>query len=273
MGSPDQNQTEKELLWVGYFQLGVNTTALWPFSYKIACILSLPLEPDDVISETATIDQILSTFTFLGQSDEATKNHFLRSASVARLEEGQFICHQGAECAHLALVLSGTARVYKLGENGREITLYRIGRGESCILTASCILSQLPFPALAVCEEPLEAVVIPAGLIRQWLAESTLWRDYVFGLVAHRMADIISLVEEVVFRRMDQRIADYLIQHGSGGNPRIEITHQLMASDLGTSREVVSRILKDFESKGLIRVARGSVEITDPAQLETKIHL
>ncbi len=226
-----------------------------------------------MISDHSTIDKILSTFEFLGQSDDTTRKRFLQSATIAHLEPGQFICQQGAECAHLALVLNGTARVYKLGENGREITLYRIGRGESCILTASCILSQLPFPAVAVCEETVEAAVIPAGLIRQWLAESSLWRDYVFGLVAHRMADIISLVEEVVFRRMDQRIADYLVQHGSGPGQRIEITHQLMASDLGTSREVVSRILKDFESHGLIHVARGSVEILDPAQLETKIHL
>lgn len=223
-----------------------------------------------MISDSSTIDQVLSTFTFLGQGDDAGRKRFLQSASMARLEPGQFICHQGAECAHLALVLSGTARVYKLGENGREITLYRIGRGESCILTASCILSQLPFPAVAVCEETVEAAVIPAGLIRQWLAESALWRDYVFGLVAHRMADIISLVEEVVFRRMDQRIADYLVQHSSDDKQRIEITHQLMASDLGTSREVVSRILKDFESRGLIRVARGSVEIMEGEQLQAR---
>jgi CRP/FNR family transcriptional regulator len=102
------------------------------------------------------------------------------------------------------------------------------------------------------------------------LAESSLWRDYVFGLVAHRMADIISLVEEVVFRRMDQRIADYLLQHCSQDGQRIEITHQLMASDLGTSREVVSRILKDFETCGIIRVARGSLEVIELEQLRSR---
>jgi CRP/FNR family transcriptional regulator len=128
----------------------------------------------------------------------------------------------------------------------------------------------LPFPAFAVCEEPVEAVVIPASHIRQWLADSSIWRDYVFGLVAHRMADIISLVEEVVFHRMDQRIADYLVQNCPQGAQRLEITHQLMASDLGTSREVVSRILKEFESQGIIRVGRGSVNILDSAQLQSR---
>ncbi len=223
-----------------------------------------------MISDKTTIEGIHSAFTFLRQADDATCERFLQTASFARLEQGQHVCTQGDECAHLALVMSGTARIYKLGESGREITLYRIGRGESCILTASCILSQMPFPAFAVCEEPVEAVVIPANQIRQWLAESALWRDYVFGLVAHRMADIISLVEEVVFRRMDQRIAYYLIQHCQQESQRIEITHQLMASDLGTSREVVSRILKDFESKGLIQVARGSVEIINQVQLQSR---
>jgi CRP/FNR family transcriptional regulator len=223
-----------------------------------------------VISDNIKIEDILSAFNFLRQADATTRERFLQNASVAQLQPGQHICNQGDECAHLALVMSGTARIYKLGENGREITLYRIGRGESCILTASCILSQMPFPAFAVCEEPVEAVVIPSSQIRQWLAGSSLWRDYVFGLVANRMADIISLVEEVVFRRMDQRIADYLVQQSPQNGQRIEITHQLMASDLGTSREVVSRILKDFESNGLIRVARGSVEIVDQEQLKSR---
>jgi CRP/FNR family transcriptional regulator len=222
-----------------------------------------------VISEQKTIEKILSAFSFLNQSDSAAREAFLQAATLVRLEPGQHVCTQGDECAHLALVLNGTARIYKLGENGREITLYRIGRGESCILTASCILSQMPFPAFAVCEDPVEAVVIPSNQIREWLADSPLWRDYVFSLVAHRMADIISLVEEVVFRRMDQRIADYLVQHCPPSSNRIEITHQLMASDLGTSREVVSRILKDFESKDLIQVGRGFLEILDKNQLQT----
>jgi CRP/FNR family transcriptional regulator len=223
-----------------------------------------------VISDNATKQRILSAFGFLQSCDEQLLGRFLQRAAIARLDPGQIVCHQGHECSHLALLLDGTARVYKLGESGREITLYRISPGESCILTASCILSHLPFPAIAVCEEPVEAVVVPAADIRAWLAESPEWRDYVFSLVAHRMGDIISLVEEVVFQRMDQRIAQYLLQHAKPPQQRIEITHQAIASDLGTSREVVSRILKDFESKELIRASRGSLELLDVALLEER---
>jgi CRP/FNR family transcriptional regulator len=213
---------------------------------------------------------VLNAFGFLQSCDETLLDRFLQKAAVAGLERGQIVCHQGHECSHLALMLKGSARVYKLGESGREITLYRIGPGESCILTASCILSHLPFPAVAECEEDVEAVVVPANDIRKWLAESPAWRDYVFSLLARRMGDIISLVEEVVFQRMDQRIAQYLLQHAKSPQRRIEATHQAIASDLGTSREVVSRILKDFESKALIKVSRGAVELLNVSLLEKR---
>ena len=222
-----------------------------------------------MITDKALENRILEAFSFLRNCDDHLYREFLQTAFLARLKRGQSICSEGAACDHLALVLSGSARVYKLGESGREITLYRIGVGKSCILTASCIVSQQPFPAFAVCENELEAILIPAGTLHSWMAKSAPWRDYVFGLVAQRMADIISLVEEVVFNRVDRRIAAHLIkQCRASGHSTLQATHQELASDLGTSREVVSRILKDFESNGLIETARGSITIRNPAGLE-----
>ena len=162
------------------------------------------------------------------------------------------------------------ARVFKLGESGREITLYRIGKGESCILTASCIVSGTPFPAFAVCEEKIEALVINPLKVQQWTDEFSVWRNYLFGLVSSRLGDVISIVEEIAFRRVDCRLADYLLQAGGDNSDRINITHQAIASDLGTSREVVSRILKDFEHQGLIAVARGQLQIIDSIGLANK---
>ncbi len=208
------------------------------------------------------------TFPFLQNDTNGFRDRFMRTAVLARLDKGEHICREGAECTHLALVLEGTARVYKLGENGREITLYRVEPGESCILTASCILSHAPFPAFAVCEAPVTGALIPTAEVQRWMAESALWRDYIFGLVTHRLTDIISVVEEVVFRRVDRRIAAYLSKR-LGATP-IKTTHQAIASDLGTSREVVSRILKEFESEGIIEVARGTVTITDANALQRK---
>ncbi|WP_078486100.1 Crp/Fnr family transcriptional regulator [Solemya velesiana gill symbiont] len=194
----------------------------------------------------------------------------MQPASVVELDKGYHICDEGSRCSHLTLVISGTARVYKLGENGREITLYRVDPGESCILTASCILSNQPFPAFAVSESPMEAALIPAPEVNQWLAYSEAWRQYVFGLISRRLSNIINVVEEVVFRRMDRRIADYLLKRVSNDEERLQITHQEIASDLGTSGEVVSRILKDLETSELIHTTRGTIEITDITGLENK---
>ncbi len=224
-----------------------------------------------MITDKGLEGKLQETFGFLQECDAHHYKEFLQTAFLAHLKKGQSICSQGSACEHLTLILNGSARVYKLGENGREITLYRIGAGKSCILTASCIVSHQPFPAYAECEEDLDVVLIPAGTLHRWIAESSAWRDYVFGLVAQRMADIISLIEEVVFSRVDRRIASYLLKrHQANNQPVIQATHQEIASDLGTSREVVSRILKDFEVKNLIQVSRGSIKLLNIDELETK---
>lgn len=187
-------------------------------------------------------------------------------AGRVSLAPGQSVCREGAACAHLPLVLSGTARVYKLGESGREITLYRIEPGESCVLTASCILSGRHFPAFATAETAVEALAVPARAVLDWLETSSDWRAYVFGLVARRLADVIDVVEGVAFRRMDRRLADYLLRT-MGPEQAVIATHQQIAFDLGSSREVVSRLLKDFEQSGLVAIARGRVHLLDPPRL------
>lgn len=226
-----------------------------------------------MISDTQQISTILRQFNFLQEADEDFREIFFKHASPSRIDAPQPICDQGTQCSHLALVLEGTARVYKLGENGREITLYRIGPGESCILTASCIISGKPFPAFAICETPIEALVIHTAEVKRWTNQFTVWRNYMFTLISDRLGDVISVVEEIAFRRVDRRLASYLLQRGtSTGDDDIKITHQAIASDLGTSREVVSRILKDFEHQGLISVARGFVRLKDARGLAEKTH-
>lgn len=223
-----------------------------------------------MISDPDNQQRLETRFDFLRQAEPRFHQRFMQTASIARLDRGQYVCHEGNSCPHLALVIQGTARVFKLGENGREITLYRVEPGQSCILTASCILSEQPFPALAICESELEAAVVPAGEVKRWLSESADWRDYIFGLISRRLANIISVVEEVAFKRMDRRIADYLTRHTQSSGPVLHATHQEIASDLGTSREVVSRILKDFETGGLLQVRRGTIQIQDPQGLTAR---
>jgi CRP/FNR family transcriptional regulator len=153
-------------------------------------------------------------------------------------------------------------RVYKIGETGREITLYRFGNGQSCILTANAILSHKTFPAIATVEKEAEAVMIPADTFRDWVMCYDLWREFVFDLLSQRLSTIMAIVDEIAFRRMDARVATLLIARAQTQNP-LRITHQKIASELGSSRKVISRLLEDFSERGLIRPGRGEIEILD----------
>lgn len=201
---------------------------------------------------------------FPGITADVWLNDQLASSTAAvELERGCNICFEGDQCDHLALITEGSARVFKLAESGREITLYRVEPGECCILTASCMLSGERFPANATVESDLHAVLIPQRQVTAWMGESPVWRQFLWKLLAERLGDVISLVEEVAFRRMDERLGEYLADHAEHRGRVLQATHQQIAADLGTSREVVSRMLKDFEQRGLLQLSRGRIELGD----------
>ena len=223
------------------------------------------------MSKLTAID-IERSFSFLLELDnQEIKEQFLSHVTVKQFPAGQFICWEGDVCAQLAVVLSGNVRVYKVGETGREITLYRIEESDSCILTASCILSQIRFPALAVVEKEVRAALIPASILREWVTRYDVWREYVFGLMSKRLADVIATVEEIAFRRVDVRIAELLAGLAEEHEP-VAITHQEIAYELGTAREVVSRILKDFERANIISLSRGALVVADRQALLERIN-
>ena len=210
---------------------------------------------------------------FASLDDRVLLDEILRVGVSARLGPGDTVCHLGQECSHLALVFSGSARVYQLADSGREITLYRVGPGECCILTASCIMSRQGFPAMAVCEQPLSALLLPAGCVDEWMGQFAQWRRFVWTLMANRLSSVLYLLEEVTFRRVDQRIMRHLLQLLEQQGPKLALTHQAIADDVGTSREVVSRILKDLEQRQLLGLSRGLVQIQDPEALRAILAL
>ena len=191
---------------------------------------------------------------------------FKQAAFLAKIVKGKDVFIEGDHCDAIALLISGVVRVYKIGETGREITLYRFGLGESCILTANAILSQQSFPAIATVEQDAEAVMIPAEKFREWVTRHDMWRKFVFDLLSQRLSSVMAIVDEVAFQRMDVRVASLLLTRSRVQNP-IRITHQEIAAELGSSREVISRLLEDFSERGFIGVRRGEVEILDPEGL------
>jgi CRP/FNR family transcriptional regulator len=194
---------------------------------------------------------------------------FQDTAFFTRIPEGRDVFIEGDQVDAIALLISGVVRVYKIGETGREITLYRFGNGESCILTANAILSQKNFPAVATVEKEAEAVMIPADTFRDWVQRYDLWREFVFELLSQRLSSVMAIVEEVAFRRMDVRVASLLTERGRRSDV-IHMTHQVIAAELGSSREVISRILEDFSAQGMVEVSRGSIEILDWEALQSR---
>lgn len=194
---------------------------------------------------------------------------FQQAAFFARIPAGQDVFLEGDRVDAIALLISGVVRVYKIGESGREITLYRFGNGQSCILTANAILSRQTFPALATVERDAEAIMVPAEVFRAWIARYEPWRDFVFELLSRRLASVIEVVDEVAFRRMDGRVASLLLDRLQQTNP-IHLTHQEIAAELGTSREVISRLLEDFTERGLIQLARGQIQVLDEPGLRAR---
>ena len=184
-----------------------------------------------------------------------------------KLAAGQQVAQQGEPCSGFALILSGSLRVFQLSENGREVTLFHVRAGESCILSASSILSEVPFPAFAVAETEVLALMVDAETLRRRVAERESWRKYIFGLLSKRMSSVMLLLEDVAFGRLDQRLARYLLANRDS-NQAVRGTHQAIAIELGTSREVISRVLKHFEKDQLISLTRGRINIRNAEALQ-----
>lgn len=211
-------------------------------------------------------DRVYRVLPVLQQVTPPMLNEFKRAAFFARIPAGRDVFVEGDDVDAIALLITGAVRVYKVGETGREITLYRFGLGESCILTANAILSRQTFSAIATVEQDAEAVMIPAAIFRDWMQRYEQWREFIFMLLAQRLSTVMALVDEVTFQRMDIRVAALLLERSQPDEP-IRITHQEIAAELGSSREVISRILENLARQGIIRVLRGSIEVLDAAQL------
>lgn len=214
------------------------------------------------------LEQVPDNFPFPDTGSENFLRAVKAQATLISLPANTTICHQGKTCEHLPILVNGRARVYKVSENGKEITLYRIAAGESCVLTASCIMSDLSFPAIAVTETECDALVFPAHVTTQWFDEFPVWRQFIFKMVSARLASILTVIDEVAFQRMDSRLANYLI-NTAGDEDTIHTTHQQIADELGTAREVITRLLKDLEAENRISLRRGEIQLLDKAGLKT----
>ena len=186
------------------------------------------------------------------------------SATSMQLPAGTVVFDENQPCQGFPLLLSGNIRVIKAAANGRELQLYRIEPGESCILTSSCLLGHSSYHARGIVEQDVEMVVFPPSVFKTLLSVHEPFRDYIFGLFSERLTDLMQLVSAVAFQKLDQRLAALLVAKPSP----IRTTHQALADELGSVREIVSRLLKNFAEQGWVQLGREQIEITDTAALK-----
>ncbi len=207
--------------------------------------------------------RLLERYPLLRELPATRFSELFANAGVMRLPMGTVIFDENQPCQGFPLLLAGSVRVIKSAPNGRELQLYRVGAGESCILTSSCLLGHSNYRARGVVEQDVEMVVLSPAAFRALMADSAPFRDFIFGLFAERLTDLMELVSAVAFQKLDQRLAALLV---SRPNP-LRTTHQALADELGSAREMVSRLLKGFAEQGWLRLGREQIEIIDPTAL------
>ena len=187
---------------------------------------------------------------------------------VVSLEKNSTVFHQGDACRNYLIILDGKVKVFTRAVNGREILLYRLFTGDSCVLTTSCLFGNKNYPAEGKTETAVTALAIPVTQFNETLQQSTTFREMVFSAFSSHLSELITLVEEVAFGKVDVRLAKLLLSQCDDENT-LTSTHQNIATELGSAREVISRQLKDLESKGYILINRGSINIIDPTALQS----
>jgi CRP/FNR family transcriptional regulator len=203
-----------------------------------------------------------SLYPVLAEIPAELRERLLAQMQSMDIPAGTVLFDERQPCQGFPFVLEGSIRVVKAASNGRELPLYRVLPGESCVITSSCLLGHTDYNARGTTLAPTRLAFLPRSLFDELMAEPA-FRTFVFNLFSERMADLMQLIEEVAFRKLDQRLANLLLGKGRV----VQTTHQQLADELGSVREIVSRLLKSFADQGLVRLGREQVEILDPARL------
>ena len=203
--------------------------------------------------------RLVQRFPLFSGLPPALLDELIGAAQEVRAPAGTVLFGEHQPCAGFPLVLEGDIRVTKAAPNGRGILLYRVGPGEGCILSGGCLLGNSSYSASGVAETDVLLLRIPPALFQKLMMQSEPFRRFVFGMYGERLGEVMELVEAVAFQRLDARLAQLLIRRG----PVLQATHQSIADELGSVREIVSRLLRSFEERGWVRLERERVTLLD----------
>jgi len=210
---------------------------------------------------------ILKQCNFLNDLPDSVLNTISQHAQSITVPVATNLFNNGDPSDKLVLVLSGSIRVYKRSESGREVSLYRVNKDKLCIITLGCLLGGDNYPAAGYTEEDTVLITISRSLFLDLVANTPQFRTKTFNQFADRVSGLMALVDEISFHKLDQRLASYLIKNA----PVINASHQSIADELGSVREIISRLLKSFEKEGWVELSRGEIRVNDPKSLQNKI--
>ena len=209
---------------------------------------------------TTTPDRLLSLYPALSGLPAERLAALTQPQAIMHLPAGTQVFAEHQPCHGFPLLLDGSIKVIKLASSGRELMLYRVTPGGSCIISSSCLLAHTDYNARGIAETPLTLLALPVPEFSRLLVEHAPFRDFVFHLFTERIAELMQLVEEVAFARLDQRLAKLLLARNES---TLNVTHQQLADELGSVREIVSRLLKGFAAQGLVTLGREQLNIVD----------
>ncbi|MBL8343414.1 MAG: Crp/Fnr family transcriptional regulator [Rubrivivax sp.] len=206
---------------------------------------------------------LLARFPVFAQVPAALLDEVLAASPARKVASGSTLFEPGMPCTGFPLVLEGSVRVTARSAGGREIVLYRVSPGEGCILSSGCLLGDIHYTARGVAETEVVLLKITPAHFQQLLLQAAPFRRFVFETYGARLAEVMELLEEVAFRKLDTRLARLLVQRG----PLIEATHQNLADELGSVRVFISRLLRNFEERGWVRLERERISVVEPKAL------
>jgi len=214
---------------------------------------------------TPAFERIAAAYPSLAGLPAALREEVERNLSVMRAPAGAPMFREQDSCSAFPIILSGRVRIARTMENGRELVLYDIVPGESCVLSTSCLLGNARYNAHAECATDVEVATLPRAVFDRLVVEHRPFREEVFHLFGERLVRLVELAESIGFQRLDQRLASALLGKGQ----HIATSHEQLAHELAVSRESVSRMLKQFETHGWVKLGRGAIEILQPRELRT----
>lgn len=212
------------------------------------------------------IDKIFPVWDKLTESER----QMLKNAAVKRKAEKGKILHKNSdECLGMVIVTEGQLRAFVLSEGGREVTLFRLFELDFCLFTASCVFSGMQFDVSIEVEKDTEFWLIPPNIYQSLMEKSVAVANYTNKLMASRLSEVMWLIEQIMFKSFDKRLAAFLLEESNiEDTDKLEITHERIANHLGSAREVVTRMMKYFQNEGAVKLSRGTIEITDRKKLE-----